>query len=121
METGDSLLVGEFEAQPLSVVAQNFNVRQLEVHPSLVSACENLGTLSRSLCGGSTGLVAVQSDTKASQTDSHIDGGKGLALGGFGRVLAGALKSIGGQLIKPQSSYIKPGTLPNRTLTCLRG
>jgi hypothetical protein len=91
VKTGDSLLVGELEAQSLSVVAQNLNARQLEVHPSLVSACEDLGTLSWSLCGGSTGLVAVQSNTKTSQTYSHIDGGKRLALGGFGRVLAGAL------------------------------
>ncbi len=91
VKTGDGFLVLKFETQSLGVVAQDFNVRQFEVNPSLVAACENLGALLRSLCGGSAGLVAVQSNTKTCQPNSQIDRSKGLALRRFGRVLAGAL------------------------------
>jgi hypothetical protein len=65
VQTGDSLLVREFEAQSLGVVAQNLNVGELEVNPSLVPAGENLGTVLRGLCnrGGSTRVIAVQSRT----------------------------------------------------------
>lgn len=91
LKTRDRFLVLEFETYSLGVVAQNFNVGHLEANPSLVAACENLGSLLRSLCSGSAGLVAVQSSTKTCQTNSQVNRSKGLALGCFGRVLAGAL------------------------------
>ena len=89
LETGDSFLVIEFKAQSLCVVAQLLNVCKLEVDKSLVTTDENL--LTGSLCGGSTGAVAVEPNTSARETDRGVDGSQRLALGGLRRVLAQAL------------------------------
>lgn len=97
LETRDCLLVVELKAKSLSVVAQGFNVREFEINPAL--AVEDLGTV-LGVDGGIAvvAVVAVQTGTKASKTDTKVDGGQvGLlrgalcGLGGLRRVLAEAL------------------------------
>lgn len=89
LKARDSFLVIEFKAQSLCVVAQLLNARKLEVNKSLVTTDENL--LTGSLCGGSTGAVAVETNTGTRDTDSGVDGSQRLALGGLRRVFAQAL------------------------------
>jgi hypothetical protein len=89
IETRDSLLILKLEAESLSVVVEDLDFRQLQVHPSLVTTSEDLGALSGRLSG--RGVVPVQSDTKAGKTDGQVDGGQGLALGRLGGVFTEAL------------------------------
>ena len=93
MKARDGLLVLKLEAQALRVVAQNLNVGQLQVDPSLVAADKDLGALG----GGAPRAVAVQTDTGTGQTDGDVDGRqRGLALGGLGglRGLRGSLCGV---------------------------
>lgn len=90
MQTRDLLLVRELEAETLRVVAQVFNASKLQVNPSLVTTDENALAL-----GGfsvrNAGVVAVETDTGASEGNTGVEGSKRAALRSFRGELAEAL------------------------------
>ena len=95
METRDSFLVLELEAQTLGVVVQNLDLRQLEIKPSLVTTLEDLGAVDHGDLSGSRSVgrvIAIQTDTKTGGTDGGVDGEQGgLGLGRFRGIFAEAL------------------------------
>lgn len=94
LQARDLLAVRELEAETLGVVAQLLNSCQLQVNPSLVTADENTLALLGGLSGRDAGVVAVQTDTGASEDNSGVEGGERAALGGFRGVLAEALQRL---------------------------
>lgn len=111
IETRDSLLVLELEAQSLGVVVEDFNLRQLQVHPSLVTTSEDLDALGGRLSGRR--VVPVQSNTETSQTNGQVDGGQGLALRRLGGVFTEALTGC--------QDKIGVKNYPEALLICFRG
>lgn len=72
-------------------MAQLLNTGKLQVNPSLVTTDENALAL-RGFSGRNAGIVAVQTDTGASESNAGVDGSKRPALGGFRSKLAEALQ-----------------------------
>lgn len=94
LDTRDSLLVLELEAEALGIVAQILDVCELEVDPVL--AVKDL----RTVLGVESDLavaavVAVETSTQTSKANTEVDGGQIGFLGGRRR-RSSALSGLGG-------------------------
>lgn len=95
MQTRNGILVGKLEAQSFGIVAQNLNIGQFQVDPSLVAARENFGMIlgRRGLSGRCRpGIVPVETDTETGKANGDVDRCQRLLLGCFRGVFAETLR-----------------------------